>query len=56
MKNKKIKKSEHIVVRITTSQLKMLTDYILKEKSTMSDVVRTALNQYVTQNNKTTNM
>jgi len=56
MKNNKIKKSEHIVVRITSSQLKMLTDYILQEKSTMSDVVRAALRYYVTQNNKSTNI
>jgi hypothetical protein len=56
MNRKKNKKSEHIVVRITTSQLKTLTNYVLQEKLTVSDVVRTALSQYVTQNNKTTNI
>ena len=52
MNKKKIKKSEHLVVRITASQLKMLSDYVLHEKSTMSDVIRKALRNYVTQNNK----
>jgi len=56
MNRKKIKKTEHLVVRITSTQLKMLSDYVLQEKSTMSDVVRTALRQHLTPNNKSTNI
>lgn len=56
MNKLKPKKSEHIVVRITISQMKMLSDYVLQEKSTMSDVVRTALRQHLTLNNKSINI
>ena len=51
--NKKIKKSEHLVVRITTGQLLMLSDYVLKEDMTMSDLVRKALRQYMNDNKPT---
>lgn len=56
MNNKKIKKSEHLVVRITTSQLKALTSYLESEDMSKSELIRRALRLYVTQNNKTNNI
>ena len=52
MNKKKIKKSEHLVVRITASQLKALTTYLQSENMSKSELIRKALRNYVTQNNK----
>ena len=56
MNNKKIKKTEHLVVRITTSQLKSLTSYLESEDMSKSELIRRALRQYITPNNKSTNI
>lgn len=46
MKKRKMKKSEHLVVRITPVQLKMIINHIRNEKGvTISDFVRSSINK-----------
>jgi metal-responsive CopG/Arc/MetJ family transcriptional regulator len=40
-------KSHKIIVRITESQLRWLTDILIKEQRTKSQILREALNQYL---------
>ena len=45
MKNNKLRKSEHLVVRITPQQLTLIVDYIKEEKgTTISDFIRKSIN------------
>lgn len=41
------KKSHKIIVRITESQLRWLTDILIQEQRTKSQILREALNQYL---------
>ena len=46
MKRKKLKKSEHLVVRITPVQLKMIINHLKQEEGmTVSDFIRKSINQ-----------
>jgi len=40
-------KSHKIIVRITENQLRFLTDVLVKEQRTKSQIIREALNQYL---------
>jgi hypothetical protein len=42
-----VAKSHKIIVRITESQLRWLTDILIKEQRTKSQILREALNQYL---------
>lgn len=51
MKKRKLNKSEHIVVRITPVQLKMIINQIGKEEGiTISDFIRKSINQQLYNN------
>jgi len=48
MKRKKLKKSEHLVVRITPVQLKMIISHLQKEEGvTISDFIRRSINKEI---------
>lgn len=48
MNKKIIKKTEHVVVRITPSQLKMIINQIRKEEGvTISDFIRKSINKQI---------
>ena len=42
-----VTKSHKIIVRITESQLRWLTDVLIQEQRTKSQILREALNQYL---------
>jgi len=42
-----VTKSHKIIVRITESQLRWLTDLLIREQRTKSQILREALNQYL---------
>jgi hypothetical protein len=45
-----VTKSQKIVVRITESQLRWLTDVLIQEQVSKSQIVRNALNGYLIEN------
>lgn len=45
-------KPNKLVVRITENQLRWLTDVLIKEQRTKSQVIREALNLYLIEKNK----
>lgn len=49
-----MKKTKHVIVRISEAQLKRLVDTIITEQKTKSTIVRAALDQYMDENNRRT--
>ncbi len=44
------KLSQHIRVRITGSQLRLLAQALIQEQKTKSQIIRSAINQYLVEN------
>lgn len=43
-------KSRKVVIRITESQARWLTEVIIQEQKTQSQIIRTAINDYLVEN------
>jgi hypothetical protein len=51
-----MKKTKHVIVRISEAQLKRLVDTIITEQKTKSTIVRAALDQYMDETSRSSDM